>query len=155
MAILTYDAGGLPWVSLALTVTWGFYALFRKTLPIGPNQGFFLEVLLISIPCLPYVIWLESTGRGHLLHSTGWDTFILMAAGIITAAPLMIYANGAKLLKLSTIGIMQYIAPTMIFLIAVFAFHEPLSPVKLGGFVLIWTALAIYTWSLMKQARGR
>lgn len=112
-------------------------------------------MLLISIPCLPYVIWLESTGQGHLLNSTGWDTFILMAAGIVTAAPLMIYANGAKLLKLSTIGIMQYIAPTMIFLIAVFAFHEPLSPVKLGAFVLIWTALAIYTWSLLKQARGR
>jgi chloramphenicol-sensitive protein RarD len=78
-----------------------------------------------------------------------------MAAGIITAAPLMIYANGAKLLKLSTIGIMQYIAPTMIFLIAVFAFHEPLSLVKLGAFALIWVALAVYTWSMLKQTRGR
>lgn len=155
VAILTYDAGGLPWVSLALTVTWGFYALFRKTLPIGPNQGFFLEVLLISIPSLPYVIWLESTGQGHLLNSTGWDTFILVIAGIVTAGPLMIYANGAKLLKLSTIGIMQYIAPTMIFLIAVFVFHEPLSLVKLGAFALIWFALAIYTWSFLKQTRGR
>ncbi|MFB9951222.1 EamA family transporter RarD [Rhizobium puerariae] len=155
VAILTIDAGGLPWVSIGLTVTWGIYALLRKTLPIGPNQGFFLEVLLISIPCLPYVIWLEATGQGHLLHSTGWDTFILSAAGIVTAGPLMIYANGAKLLKLSTIGIMQYIAPTMIFLIAVFVFHEPLSTTKLGAFVLIWAALVLYTWSMLAQTRGR
>jgi len=155
VVILTIDAGGLPWISVGLTVTWGFYALLRKTLPIGPNQGFFLEVLLISIPCLPYVIWLESTGQGHLLNSTGWDTFILAIAGIITAGPLMIYANGAKLLKLSTIAIMQYIAPTMIFLIAVFVFHEPLNLVKLAAFVLIWSGLVIYTWSMLKQARGR
>ncbi|MCC2609179.1 EamA family transporter RarD [Neorhizobium petrolearium] len=155
VTVLTIDAGGLPWVSIGLTVTWGFYALFRKTLPIGPNQGFFLEVLLISIPCLPYVVWLEATGQGHLLHSTGWDTFILAIAGVVTAVPLMVYANGAKLLTLSTIAIMQYIAPTMIFLIAVFAFHEPLSLVKLGAFVLIWAALAIYTWSMLRQVRGR
>ncbi len=155
VVILTVDAGGLPWVSIGLSVTWGFYALFRKTLPIGPNQGFFLEVLLISIPCIPYVIWLEASGQGHLLNATGWDTFILMAAGVVTAGPLMIYANGAKLLRLSTIGIMQYIAPTMIFLFAVFAFHEALSPVKLGAFVLIWAGLVIYTWPMLKQARSR
>ncbi|MBW6420580.1 EamA family transporter RarD [Rhizobium sp. XQZ8] len=155
VVILTVDAGGLPWVSIGLSVTWGFYALFRKTLPIGPNQGFFLEVLLISIPCIPYVIWLEASGQGHLLNATGWDTFILMAAGVVTAGPLMIYANGAKLLRLSTIGIMQYIAPTMIFLFAVFAFHEPLSQVKLVAFAFIWAGLVVYTWPMLQQARGR
>jgi chloramphenicol-sensitive protein RarD len=154
VVILAFDAGGLPWVSVALTVTWGFYALFRKTLPIGPNQGFFLEVLLISVPCLPYVLWLEMSGQGHLFHSTRWDTFILMAAGIVTAAPLLIYANAAKLLKLSTISIMQYIAPTMIFLIAVFAFHEPLSNTKLVAFAFIWAGLVVYAVS-MKQAWRR
>jgi chloramphenicol-sensitive protein RarD len=154
VVILAFDAGGLPWVSIALTVTWGFYALFRKTLPIGPNQGFFLEVLLISIPCIPYIIWLETTGQGHLLNSTGWDTFILVVAGIVTAGPLLIYANAAKLLKLSTIGIMQYIAPTMIFLIAVFAFHEPLSHTKLVAFGFIWAGLIVYTTAMLRQARN-
>jgi chloramphenicol-sensitive protein RarD len=155
VAILTWDAGGLPWVSLGLTFTWGCYALFRKTLPIGPNQGFFLEVLLISIPMLPYIIYLEATGQGHFLSGTNFDMGILALAGIVTAGPLMIYANGAKLLKLSTIGIMQYIAPTMIFLIAVFAFHEPLSPIKLGSFVLIWLALALYTVAMLRQLRDK
>jgi chloramphenicol-sensitive protein RarD len=153
VVILTWGAGGLPWVSLALTFTWGFYALFRKTLPIGPNQGFFLEVLLISIPMLPYVIYLEATGQGHFLAGNSFDTWMLAFSGIVTAGPLMIYANGAKLLKLSTIGIMQYIAPTMIFLIAVFAFHEPLSGIKLTAFLFIWAALVVYTTSLLRQKR--
>ncbi len=155
VAILSLDAGGLPWISMGLCVTWGFYALLRKTLPIGPNQGFFLEVLLISIPALPYVVWLEATGQGHLLQSSAWDTFILAIAGVVTATPLMIYANAAKLLRLSTIGIMQYIAPTMIFLIAVLVFQEPLSHIKLAAFALIWVALALYSWAMLNQTRGR
>jgi chloramphenicol-sensitive protein RarD len=155
VAILTWGAGGMPWVSLGLAFTWGCYALFRKTLPIGPNQGFFLEVLLISIPFLPYIVYLEVTGQGHLTNSTGYDTFILMLAGLVTAAPLMIYANGAKLLRLSTIGIMQYIAPTMIFLIAVFAFKEPLSTVKLVAFIFIWSALAVYSYGMLRAVKGR
>jgi chloramphenicol-sensitive protein RarD len=155
VAILTWGAGGLPWVSLALTLTWGLYALLRKTLPIGPNQGFFLEVLLISIPMLPYIIWLEATGQGHFLGGTGFDTGMLALAGVITAAPLMIYANGAKLLKLSTIGIMQYIAPTMIFIIAIFAFHEPLGTSRMIAFPLIWAGLVLYTMSMLQGTRGR
>ncbi|AYD00357.1 EamA family transporter RarD [Neorhizobium sp. NCHU2750] len=155
VAILAWGAGGLPWVSLALTFTWGIYALLRKTLPIGPNQGFFLEVLLISIPMLPYVIWLEATGQGHFLGGTTFDTVMLALAGVVTAGPLMIYANGAKLLKLSTIGIMQYIAPTLIFLVAIFAFGEPLSTIKLASFVLIWAALVLYTIAMLRQLRGR
>lgn len=155
VVILTVDAGGLPWVSVGLTFSWGFYALFRKTLPVGPNQGFFLEVLLISIVCTPYVIWLEATGQGHILNGTGGDALLLLGAGIVTATPLMIYANAAKLLRLSTIGMMQYIAPTMIFLIAVFVFHEPLRPAKLTAFILIWTGLALYTWPMLQLRRRR
>jgi len=154
VAIVTYDAGGLPWVSLILTVSWGFYAFFRKTLPVGANQGFFLEVLLLTPPALAYIIYAEMSGSGHLLQTGLSDTLLLAASGFVTAGPLMIYANGAKLLRLSTIGIMQYVAPTMIFLIAVFAFHEPLSMVKLGAFALIWMALAIYSWGMLKASRG-
>nr|CAD6419812.1 EamA family transporter RarD [Rhizobium sp. Q54] len=153
VAILTYDAGGLPWVSLILTVSWGFYAFFRKTLPVGPNQGFFLEVLILSPAALAYIIYAETSGSGHLINTSLSDTLLLVASGLVTAGPLMIYANGAKLLRLSTIGIMQYIAPTMIFLIAVFVFHEPLSMVKLGAFMLIWAALAIYSWAMLRPGR--
>ncbi len=155
VAILTFDAGGLPWVALLLTVSWGFYAFFRKTLPVGPNQGFFLEVAILALPCLLYVLYLEGSGQGHLVTDGVGGSLLLMASGLVTAVPLIMYANGAKLLTLSTIAIMQYVAPTMIFLIAVFVFHEPLSLMKLLAFVLIWSALALYTWPMIRQARRR
>ena len=155
VAILAFDAGGLPWVSLGLCLSWGFYAFFRKTLPIGPNQGFFLEVLLLSVPALGYVIWLEAKGKGHFGDTGTADVLWLLACGIVTAIPLMIYANGAKLLRLSTIGIMQYIAPTMIFIIAVFVFGEPFGTTKLIAFVFIWAALFIYSGSMLRTARAK
>ena len=155
VAILAFDAGGLPWVSIGLCISWGFYAFFRKTLPIGPNQGFFLEVLLLSVPALGYIVWLESTGQGHFGDTGPADVMWLLSCGIITAIPLMIYANGAKLLRLSTIGIMQYIAPTMIFFIAVFAFDEPFGTTKLIAFAFIWAALFIYSGAMLRSARAR
>ncbi len=153
--VLALEAGGLPWVSLALCVSWGFYAFFRKTLPVGPNQGFFLEVLLLSVPSIGYIIYLETTGRGHFGDTGTADVLWLLACGVVTAVPLMIYANGAKLLKLSTIGIMQYIAPTMIFIIAVFFFHEPFGHAQMLAFGLIWLALFIYSGSMLTSARAQ
>lgn len=155
VAVLAFDAGGLPWVSIGLCLSWGFYAFFRKTLPVGPNQGFFLEVLLLSVPAVGYIIWLEATGQGHFGDTGTADVLWLLACGIVTAVPLMIYANGAKLLRLSTIGIMQYIAPTMIFVIAVFVFGEPFGTATLIAFILIWAALFVYSGSMLRTARAR
>ena len=149
VAILTWEAGRLPVVALGLTVTWGFYAFFKKWLPIGPNQGFALEVLILLPLALGYLAWLWGVGGGHFLQGIAWDNALLVGCGIITAGPLMIYANGAKRLRLSTIAIMQYISPTMIFLTAVFIFDEPFSSVKLVAFALIWTALVVYSLSLL------
>jgi chloramphenicol-sensitive protein RarD len=155
VGILAWDAGGLPWVSLALTVTWGLYAYFKKTLPVGASQGFFVEVLILCIPAALMLVWFESQGTSHF-GRTGWkDMALLAGSGVVTAIPLMLYANGAKLLRLSTIAIMQYSAPSMIFLIAVFVFKEPFSTARLVAFCFIWTALAIYTWSLLKAHRER
>ncbi len=153
VALLTWEAGGLPWVSIALTVTWGFYAYFKRTLPVEPVQGFLLEVTLLAPPALAMFGWFEVQGTSHLLHGGWTDTALLVGTGLVTAVPLMLYAKGAKLLRLSTIAVMQYSAPTMIFLIAVFVFDEPFGAVKLAAFGLIWTALAIYTWTLVAAAR--
>lgn len=152
VAILAVEAGGLPWVSLSLAFTWGFYAFFRKTLPVGPNQGFLLEVLILSVPAMAYIAYLETSGQGHFGDTGPSDVLWLLACGLVTAVPLMLYGNGAKLLRLSTIGIMQYIAPTMIFLIAVFVFKEPFGASKLAAFALIWTALVIFTWPMIRAA---
>lgn len=153
VAILTWEAGRLPVVALGLTLTWGCYAFCKKWLPIGPNQGFMLEVLLLTPPALAYAIWLNQTRTGHFVEGIAFDTWMLLGCGVVTAVPLILYANGAKLLRLSTIAIMQYIAPTMIFLTAVFVFGEPFGTARAVAFPLIWAALIVYSWSMMRQAR--
>jgi chloramphenicol-sensitive protein RarD len=154
VAVLTIEAGKLPITALCLTITWGLYAYLKKSLPIGPNQGFFLEILLLLVPALGYVAWLTAHGQSHFLVGNTTDTVLLLACGLVTAVPLMLYANGAKLLRLSTIGIMQYIAPTMIFLTAVFVFGEPFGRAQMIAFPMIWAALLIYTTSMITQARA-
>ncbi|MHA7889236.1 EamA family transporter RarD [Roseicyclus sp.] len=153
VAILTFSAGAVPWVALVLMTTFGIYGFLRKTLPIGPNQGFLLEVLLLSPPAIAYILWTGSSG--HFLTTSWADTALLIGAGAVTAIPLMLYANGAKGLRLSTIGILQYIAPTMIFLIAVFVFDEPFGPARAVAFPLIWAALVIYTASMLRNRPPR
>ena len=95
---------------------------------------------------------MRAQGDGHFLQGVAWDNALLLGCGIVTAGPLMIYANGAKRLRLSTIAIMQYIAPTMIFLTAVFVFDEPFSRAKLIAFALIWAALVIYSLPILRSA---
>jgi chloramphenicol-sensitive protein RarD len=151
--VLTVEGGTLPWVSLALALTFAAYGFFRKTLPIGPSQGFLLEVLLLSVPALGYIVYLVATGQDHLVSGNLTDRALLVGCGPVTAVPLLLFAFGTKLLRLSTIGIMQYIAPTMVFLIAVLAFGEPFGTAQAMAFVLIWAALAIYTWSMLSAAR--
>jgi chloramphenicol-sensitive protein RarD len=154
VALLTWEMGGLPVVSLLLALTWGFYAYLKRTLAIGPTEGFFVEILMLTIPSLAMLAWFEFSGQGHFLQGAN-DTALLMGSGFFTAIPLIAYAIGAKGLRLSTIAIMQYSAPTMIFLIAVFVFNEPFNATKLAVFVTIWLALAIYTWALVREHRAQ
>lgn len=154
VVVLTLEAGHLPWPAVGLTVSWGFYAFFKKQLPIGPNQGFLLEVLILTPPALAYLFWLSSTGQGAFLGSAP-DTWLLLGCGVVTAVPLIFYANGAKGLRLSTIAILQYIVPTMIFLVAVFAFGEEFDRARQIAFPMIWAALVIYSWSLLRGIRSR
>ncbi|MCH9825183.1 MAG: EamA family transporter RarD [Alphaproteobacteria bacterium] len=151
VVILTLEAGKLPWVAIALFVTWGFYALAKKSLPIGPNQGFLLEVMILTPPAIAYLIWLGPTGN---FPGSTYDTWLLLGCGVVTAVPLLIYANGAKLLRLSTIAILQYIAPTMIFLIGVFVFKEPFGGARMVAFPMIWIALVLYSIAILRNMRA-
>jgi chloramphenicol-sensitive protein RarD len=151
VAILTYESGKLPWVSLVLAFSFASYGFCRKTLPIGPSQGFLLEVMILAIPASIYVLWLMANGQDHIVSGNWKDTALLLGCGPITAVPLLMFAFGAKLLRFSTLGIMQYIAPTMVFLIAVFVFHEPFGMIDAAAFGLIWMALAMYSWSMLSH----
>ena len=153
VAVLTIDAGQVPVAALGLTFSWGFYAYFKRSLPVGAAQGFFLEVLILTPIALALIFWSTFQGTSHFMAGSPKDTGLLLAAGIVTAVPLIVYATGAKLLRLSTIGVLQYIAPTMIFLAAVFVFNEPFGYAQMIAFPMIWTALAIFTANLLYQSR--
>ena len=148
--VLSVGAGQVPVVALGITLSWGLYAYFKKRLPVGPNQGFLLEVLILTGPALALVGTLALRGEGHFGANLS-DTLLLMLAGVITATPLMLYANGAKLLRLSTIGILQYITPTLIFLTAVFIFGEPVGLSRAIALPMIWVALGLYSLSLLRE----
>ena len=153
VVILTVQAGRLPVVALGMTLSWGAYAFCKKRLPLGPNQGFTLEVLILLPLALVYLGWLGATGQGFGYDGATWA--LLLGCGPVTAVPLLFYANGAKLIRLSTIGILQYVTPTLIFLCAVLLFGEPFDGARRLAFPMIWAALAIYTVSLLGQARTR
>ncbi|MGE0232218.1 MAG: EamA family transporter RarD [Flavobacteriaceae bacterium] len=155
VAVVTWDVGRLPWMALAVTASWGLYALARRALPIGPNQGFLLELLILSIPAAMFVVYSHMHAGRFPGPVTPNDYLLLLFGGLVTTIPLLLYANGAKRLKLSTIGIMQYVAPTIIFLIAVFVFKEPFSTGRAAAFTIIWCALGIYSISVFRNLRRR
>ncbi|MFN0115735.1 MAG: EamA family transporter RarD [Paracoccaceae bacterium] len=155
VAVLTWEAGRVPFVALGLTVTWGFYAYLKRRLPIGPNQGFTLEVLLLSPLALFWVFRLALTGESHFLTGSLRDTLLLAGCGFVTAIPLMLYANGAKGLRLSTIGILQYTAPSLILVSAVFLLGEEFGSAEKLAFPMIWAALGLYSFAFLRQNRQR
>ncbi len=149
VAVMAVDAGGLPWVSLTLALSFAAYGYLRKTLPVGPTPGFFLEVLLLSPLAIAWLTYQFSLGSTHFLE--GWNPLLMVAAGPLTAGPLILFAYGARRLRLSTVGIMQYIAPTLIAANGVFLFGEPFGPYRVAAFGLIWAALALYTFSIFSN----
>lgn len=150
--ILTLVGGQFPWISMLLAITFGLYGLLRKTVDVGPTQGFLIEVMLISPIVLGIVLWKLYNGSSAL-QASSQDAMLMVMAGPATAVPLILFAFGAKKLRLSTIGLMQFIAPTMIFLTSVFIFAEPLRDIQLAAFVLIWIALALYAASILGSER--
>ncbi|SET45324.1 EamA family transporter RarD [Paracoccus homiensis] len=152
VVILTVQAGKLPVVAVLLILSWGLYAYFKKSLPLGPNQGFTLEVLILTPFAAAFLLWRQVTGQGAWGDGSLFDVVMLLGCGPVTAIPLLFYANGAKLLRLSTIGVLQYTTPTMIFLIAVWMFNEPFGTARMIAFPLIWSALAVYTVALLREA---
>lgn len=152
VALLTWEAGRLPLVAMGLFLTWGIYALCKRALPIGPNQGFALEVIVLTPLALGWLVWLAAEGRLTALTDGPQTALLLLGAGAVTAVPLMLYANGAKGLRLSTIALMQYLTPSLLFLVAIFALDERIDGARLVAFPMIWAALILYS-SAYRAAR--
>jgi chloramphenicol-sensitive protein RarD len=153
VAVQTLMAGVFPWVALLLAGTFAAYGYWRKTMPIGPAQGFLAEVLVLSAFGIAIVAGLAWQGNLRFGASTA-DTLLLIACGPVTALPLMWFAAAARRIRLGTLGLLQYIAPTGLFLTAVVAFGEPIDLWGVATFVLIWTALAIYSLEALRLDRS-
>ena len=152
--IQTFAAGVFPWLGLMLASTFCLYGFLRKTIAVGPTQGFFIEVCIIAIPLLLMQFWLVNRGEAHF-GGTATDTLLLMGCGLMTTLALVFCALSLKLLRYSTAGLLQYISPTLVFLTAVFIFGEPMDKWKLLSFVILWIGLAIYSWSALRDEKNR
>jgi chloramphenicol-sensitive protein RarD len=128
-----------------LAISFGLYGLIRKVAPVSPLVGLAVETLLISLPAIGYLIYLDYQGTGSIFRVSLNLDLLLMGCAPLTAIPLLFFTAGAKRLYLSTLGLMQYIGPSGMFLLAVFYYHEPFSTAQVWTFVMIWAALAIYS----------
>ena len=142
---LNWHTGRLPWLGLALAATFAVYGLLRKTSVLGPLEGLTLETLLIAPLVLPWLGLITWSGQGALATGSSSLVFWLVMAGPLTAVPLMLFATAARRLKLATLGLFQYLSPSLQLAIGVVIFGEPFDGQRLAGFVLIWTGLAVYT----------
>jgi len=146
VAWLTLSLGAPPWISLTLAISFGLYGLLRKVAPLGSLEGLTLETLIMAVPAVAFLAWREwaTVERGHFGHDGLFTTSMLLAAGVVTAVPLLAFATAARTLPLSVMGVVQYLSPTLQFLIGVLVFHEPFARSKLVGFGFIWAALLIF-----------
>ncbi len=141
---LAYDYGRLPWIALVLAMTFALYGLVKKTAPLGSLDGLALETGLLFTPAAGVLLLAERGGTGHLFRD-GWLTLTLLAAaGVVTTVPLLLFSSAARRIPLVWIGILQYIAPTLQFLLGVFVFRERVSMHTLAGFAAVWAALALF-----------
>lgn len=154
VANMTIGAGGVPWVALTLAVSFAFYGLLRKTAPVAPLAGLSIETAILFPLALMVMTGAVSLPAGHHAGELSRGTYALLsAAGVITAIPLLWFAAGARRLRLSTMGFIQYLAPTCQFLLAVGVYDEPFSTRELVSFGLIWAALAAYTLESVLRLR--
>ncbi|MDR6212770.1 EamA family transporter RarD [Paracidovorax wautersii] len=142
---LAVQTGNVPWIALALAVTFGFYGLLRKTAVLGALEGLALETALLAPLAVAWMAWWTWTGQAAWPSADAATLGWLAAAGPVTAVPLLLFAAGARRIPLATMGVLQYISPSLQFALGIWLFGETVEPARLAGFALIWLALALYT----------
>jgi chloramphenicol-sensitive protein RarD len=142
---LTLAYGRLPWIALTLAFTFGFYGFVKKLAPLGSLYGLTLETGIVFPVALIYLAVVEFTNTGAFLHDSALIDILLIGAGLVTTIPLLMFASAAKQIPLTVVGILQYIAPTLQFLIGVLIYHEPFDQSRLVGFGLVWLALILFS----------
>jgi chloramphenicol-sensitive protein RarD len=154
VVVLTVDYGRPPWIALTLAATFGAYGLLKKLVRVEAAPGLFVETLVTLVPALVVLGVLYGTGHGTAGSEGTGHLLLLMASGVATAVPLLLFAAAAHRIPLSTVGLLQYVTPLMQLAIGVFVFSEPMPPVRLAGFTIVWAALAVFTLDSLRSARA-
>jgi len=152
--IQTFAVGAFPWLGLSLAATFCLYGFIRKKVPVTSVASFFIEILILTPFALLYLSWTMSRGTTVFLTSAT-DTALLIGLGLFTAATLMLFGAGVKRVRYSTVGLLQYISPSLVFLTAVFIFREPMNELRWLSFILIWVGLAIFSFAALNEDRSR
>ncbi len=153
VTVLTVAHGRLPWIALALAVSFGLYGLARKTVGADAVIGLLWETAILAPLAIGYLGLLAAWGEGRLGRGEASTSALLVLGGVVTAVPLVLFALGARALPLSTVGFIQYLSPSLQFLLAVLLYHEPFTPVHALTFACIWLALGLLSWDLRRKLR--
>ncbi|BFV57700.1 EamA family transporter RarD [Kitasatospora sp. CMC57] len=153
VVVLTFGYGRPPWIALTLAFSFGIYGLLKKKVALGGLESFALESAVMFPFAVGFLIWLAVRGQGSFLVAGWGHTGLLMLSGVITAVPLLCFGAAAIRVPLSTLGLLQYLAPVFQFLIGVTVFHEQMPPARWAGFALVWLALALLTWDALRRLR--
>jgi chloramphenicol-sensitive protein RarD len=153
--VMAIAAGVIPWIALSLGISFGFYGLIRKSVRADPLVGFFVETIVLLPFSLGYVLWLLASGTSAMLRGDLRLDLLLVLTGGTTSAPLIFFAAAAQRLKLSTVGLLQYVSPSLLLALGLFVYGEPFTAVDAVAFGAIWTALALYSFDAFSGSRPR
>lgn len=154
VAILLAGALDTLWISLTLAFTFGIYGLLRKIVPVGSLPGLSVETTVLLLPSLAVAGYYLAVGDGRGFGSENSISLLLMAGGVVTAVPLLLFATAARRMSYAALGFVQYMAPTIQFLLSLFVFDEPLKPVQLACFLLIWVSIAVFSFDMWRKMRA-
>lgn len=144
VTVMAIEVGHVPWISLSLALTFGSYALLRKTAPLGALEGLAVETAVLFPLALAYLFWLSMQGMNAFATADSSTRWLLVAAGPITTVPLLLFAAGARRMSMTLLGVLQYITPSLQLALGVWLYHEPFAAAKVAGFGLVWVGLAIF-----------
>ena len=155
LIVLTLDYGRIPWIALVLGFSFAFYGLIKKQVKVAALEGLFAETAVVVIPAIGFLAWLSMSGDGTFATVSWGHTLLLLGAGLATAIPLLFFAGAAGRLPMAALGMGQYIAPSLQFLIGVVVFGEAMSVVRWIGFGIVWLALVLFSVDALTQHRRR
>jgi chloramphenicol-sensitive protein RarD len=154
VALLAAGATASLWISLTLGFSFALYGLVRKQVAVGSLPGLTIESAILLAPAAAIAAWYAASPAGSAFGQDAWMSALIIFSGVVTAVPLLLFAIAARRMDYSTLGFIQYVAPTIVFILGLTVFEQPLAPAKLASFVLIWIAVAVFSWDLWARRKS-